>query len=63
MNSVCQCEHASHFSTADDSGKQIPAVQHEYGGADVFRNVKTTYGTFTLCRECYTAGHMQEANA
>ena len=36
---------------------------HEYGSAEFDTLVKTTFGTFALCRACVNAGHMQGDNA
>lgn len=48
----CECEHASHFTATP---------MHVYGDAEPSRDVRTLYGTFTLCRPCFAAGHMPEA--
>lgn len=61
---MCQCEHAKHFE-GTEVRKEFPHV-HLYGdvllpvaanparipGIAVFVDVKTNYGTFTVCESC-----------
>lgn len=48
----CECEHSSHF----DDG-----LGHAYGKeCKSLVAKKTAYGTFKLCTDCWTLGHMGE---
>jgi len=55
---VCQCEHVLHMAT-DTITDGIE--YHEYR-ARRFQDlvvVRTAYGTYSVCQECKTAGHMR----
>lgn len=55
----CECEHADHFGTEPDT-----PTGHTYGANEpAVADVKTTFGTFSLCRPCLDAGHMQGPHA
>lgn len=45
----CQCEHEQHENSARIHGFQRYAT----------RIIKTDYGTYKICTDCYDAGHMQ----
>lgn len=52
----CQCEHAAHFP---DEGKRTPNGNpgHDYSqrfASTFIHRVKTTGGTFDVCRDCFT---------
>lgn len=49
----CECEHDSHGAAGDTN-----ATAHPYGIGEPHRLIKTPYGTFALCRECVSSGHM-----
>ena len=51
---LCECEHGSHFGGH-------PEMNHPYAQtrADI-EEVKTTYATLKLCKDCRDAKHMME---
>lgn len=55
----CECEHAAHFRDQDMTNDLTPNGNpgHHYAArfAPTFLHVaKTTGGTFTVCRDCFT---------
>lgn len=50
----CECEHASHFDPSEGG----IGGHHDYGDRPPNRQVKTDWGTFKVCLDCISAGHM-----
>lgn len=45
---VCECEHTSHFEAPTPRHQR-----HEYAQARATARVRTPYGVFRVCRECF----------
>lgn len=57
MSERCTCERKEHF---EERSEADTGSNHTYGMAQGLRDVKTAFGTFTLCRLCLEAGHYRD---
>jgi len=55
----CQCEDSTHFEDGAPERLEQRYQAHVYGAVDVTTDVRTSFGTFAVCRECIQRGHME----
>jgi hypothetical protein len=55
----CQCEHIAHLEKSRRTPNGNPG--HKYGAQFMrLKEVKTAYGTFHICLDCWQDCHQQE---
>jgi len=52
----CECEHREHF----DETRRLYPDSHLYSAVPAEQSIRTPYGSFNLCGECFAIGHMQD---